>query len=73
MFLLKELDSINVDREDILKRAKIINTLGELLKDSGIKTKIIRHYLPTMNRLINKYLSDMDFLSTLRLTRTSMS
>jgi DNA repair exonuclease SbcCD ATPase subunit len=57
----KELDSINVDREDILKRAKIIGTLSELLKDSGIKTKIIRHYLPTMNRLINKYLSDMDF------------
>ncbi len=59
--LTKELDSINVDREDILKRAKIIGTLSELLKDSGIKTKIIRHYLPTMNRLINKYLSDMDF------------
>ena len=59
--LTKELDSINIEREDILKRAKIIGTLSELLKDSGIKTKIIRHYLPTMNRLINKYLSDMDF------------
>ncbi len=32
-----------------------------LLKDSGIKAKIIKHYLPIMNKLINKYLVDMDF------------
>jgi DNA repair exonuclease SbcCD ATPase subunit len=32
-----------------------------LLKDSGIKTKIIKQYLPVMNKLINKYLTAMDF------------
>ena len=32
-----------------------------ILKDSGIKSKIIKHYLPVMNKLINKYLADMDF------------
>jgi DNA repair exonuclease SbcCD ATPase subunit len=32
-----------------------------LLKDGGIKTKIIKQYLPIMNKLINKYLSAMDF------------
>ena len=32
-----------------------------LLKDSGIKAKIIKHYLPIMNKLINKYLANMDF------------
>ena len=32
-----------------------------LLKDTGIKTKIIRQYLPVMNRIINKYLQAMDF------------
>lgn len=32
-----------------------------LLKDSGIKTKIIKQYLPIMNKLINKYLTAMDF------------
>jgi DNA repair exonuclease SbcCD ATPase subunit len=32
-----------------------------LLKDTGIKTKIIKQYLPIMNKLINKYLSSMDF------------
>lgn len=32
-----------------------------LLKDSGIKAKIVKHYLPIMNKLINKYLGAMDF------------
>jgi len=31
-----------------------------LLKDTGIKTAIIREYLPVMNKLINKYLNAMD-------------
>ena len=33
---------------------------GLLLKDTGIKTAIIREYLPIMNKLINKYLNQMD-------------
>lgn len=33
---------------------------GTLLKDTGIKTKIIKQYLPVMNKLINKYLTAMD-------------
>ena len=33
---------------------------GLLLKDTGIKTAIIREYLPVMNKLINKYLNAMD-------------
>jgi len=32
-----------------------------LLKDTGIKSMIIRKYLPVMNQLINKYLQDLDF------------
>ena len=32
-----------------------------LLKDSGIKTQIVRKYLPVMNKLIRKYLTDLDF------------
>jgi DNA repair exonuclease SbcCD ATPase subunit len=35
--------------------------IGELLKDTGIKTKIIRQYLPVMNKLINNYLQVLDF------------
>jgi DNA repair exonuclease SbcCD ATPase subunit len=34
---------------------------GSLLKDTGIKTKIIRQYLPVINKMVNKYLTAMDF------------
>ena len=32
-----------------------------LLKDTGIKTKIIKQYLPIINKLVNKYLASFDF------------
>ena len=35
--------------------------ISSLLKDTGIKSKIIKKYLPVMNQLINKYLQMMDF------------
>ena len=35
--------------------------VATLLKDSGIKTKIIKRYLPIMNKMINEYLQSMDF------------
>ena len=38
-----------------------IDTARHLMQDTGIKTKIIKQYLPVMNQLINKNLSDMDF------------
>ena len=34
---------------------------SDLLRDGGVKTKIIKYYLPHMNKYINKYLSSMDF------------
>jgi DNA repair exonuclease SbcCD ATPase subunit len=34
-----------------------------LLKDSGIKRKIIRKYIPALNKIINKYLISMDFFA----------
>lgn len=34
---------------------------SSVLKDSGIKTKIVKQYIPVMNKLINKYLASMDF------------
>ena len=37
-----------------------LDTASEMLKDTGIKTLIIKQYLPIMNQLINKYLADMD-------------
>ena len=38
-----------------------LSIVGSMLKDGGIKTRIIKQYVPVMNKLINKYLSAMDF------------
>lgn len=43
------------------------STMFEMLKDSGIKTKIIRQYLPVMNKLINQYLQVLDFFVSFNL------
>lgn len=63
-----ELDSRKAHYNDTLdNKSKQLETrsyydaIGELLKDTGIKTKIIRQYLPIMNNLINKYLNILDF------------
>ena len=46
---------------DYLQAAKV------MLNDSGIKTKVIKQYLPIMNNLINKYLASMDFFVNFKL------
>ena len=42
------------------ERKNLQDIAGLLLKDTGIKTAIIREYLPIMNKMINKYLNIMD-------------
>ena len=49
------------DRDTLLENQHQHSIAAILLKDDGIKTKIIKHYLPAMNKLINKYLHLMDF------------
>ena len=39
----------------------VLSTASQLLKDNGIKTRIIKTYLPTMNKLINEFLQKMEF------------
>jgi len=43
------------------KDRDVLQVATTLLKDSGIKTRIIKTYLPTMNKLINQFLQSMDF------------
>lgn len=49
------------------KKDDMVNQLGELdlvvslLKESGIKAQIVKNYLPVMNKLIRKYLGDLEF------------
>ncbi len=52
---LQDMHIEQVDKKHYYDLAEI------LLRDTGIKTKIIRQYLPIMNKLINKYLASMEF------------
>lgn len=53
--------SKNEVKMELVKEKNLQEIAGVLLKDTGIKTTIIREYLPAMNKLINMYLSAMDF------------
>jgi DNA repair exonuclease SbcCD ATPase subunit len=49
------------ERKEKIEDKHYYEVASIMLKDTGIKAKIIKHYLPIMNKLINKYLADMDF------------
>ena len=57
----KNLDKLNSIREELVEKREYQNIASVLLKDSGVKTSIIKYYLPVMNKLINQYLHEMDF------------
>ncbi len=59
--LKEELGVLVKKQEELATEKQYYEFAALLLKDTGIKTKIIRQYLPIMNKLINKYLSAMDF------------
>ena len=61
---LQEKDSKKIST---LEEMDYINAAKQMLLDSGIKTKIIKMYLPVMNQLINKYLQSMDFFVNFKL------
>ena len=54
------LNSIEVEQTELFNRKEILSVVSTMLKDGGIKSKIIRQYIPVMNKLINKYLSAFD-------------
>ncbi len=59
--LKTELANSEQSYQTLLVDKQYLEYAGALLKDGGIKTRIIKQYLPIMNKLINKYLSAMDF------------
>jgi DNA repair exonuclease SbcCD ATPase subunit len=59
--LREQLAALSTKMEQLASEKQYYEFAGSLLKDTGIKTKIIRQYLPIMNKLINKYLVAMDF------------
>ena len=59
--LKQELEACQTRREELSTEKSVLDIAQLILKDSGIKTKIIKQYVPVMNKLINKYLAAMDF------------
>jgi len=68
MKLQKESESLSDERDSLLNQQHLQALAAVLLKDDGIKTKIIRNYLPTLNKMINKYLGMMDFFVNFNLS-----
>jgi len=54
-------EELNNKRSEQSKVSSYLDAISELLRDTGIKTKVIRQYLPVMNKLINQYLQVLDF------------
>ena len=64
----KDLDEYIDEKDDLITRKLELaeefdysNIIADMLKDTGIKTKIIKQYLPVMNKLVNQYLQTLDF------------
>jgi len=49
------------DKKELEENAQYYTMASLIMKDSGIKSKIIKYYLPIMNKIINQYLDHMDF------------
>jgi len=59
---IRELVALNENkRRELIDEKTYYDAAAILLKDTGIKTKIIKQYLPVINKLVNKYLASMDF------------
>ena len=63
----KEFKEIEVQTEELIEEKFIHETARNILKDEGIKSRIIKQYLPIMNKLINKYLTQMNFFVSFNL------
>ena len=59
--LTRQLTDGKHKQEDLVHEKTLYEVAGVLLKDQGIKTKIIKQYVPIINKLVNKYLAAMDF------------
>lgn len=57
----KQLEEIQKQYYELLEERTILNASSVLLKDGGIKTRIIKKYIPIINKNINRYLSALNF------------
>ena len=65
--LNSELEDQKKSRSEYTEQKRYYDILGAILNDKGIKTRIIRKYLPFINNHVNNYLKDMDFFVNFQL------
>tara|TARA_B100000131_G_scaffold32101_1_gene29838 strand:+ start:1424 stop:3097 length:1674 start_codon:yes stop_codon:yes gene_type:complete len=68
--LAKDVIKKSTEKTDLNETNHYYSLCTSLLKDSGIKTKIIRQYVPIINKLVNKYLAAMDFFVQFEMDET---
>ena len=65
--LKEKLYSLDSNSKKLKQELFYYDVARNLLQDTGIKTKIVKQYLPIMNKLVNTYLSSMDFFCNFNL------
>ena len=68
--IAKKVLQLTEEKSKLNEEKHYLDIAGILLKDTGIKTKIIKQYLPVINKLVNKYLQAMDFFVHFELDET---
>jgi DNA repair exonuclease SbcCD ATPase subunit len=58
---INDKDTLLTQKLELSEEYDYSSVIADMLKDTGIKTKIIRQYLPVMNKLVNQYLQTLDF------------
>ena len=62
-----DLENLESELKKITEEKRYYEIATNLLKDTGIKTKIIKQYLPVINKFVNKYLTSLDFFVNINL------
>ena len=72
-----ELEELQTADKDLIEQKLVLNeqynydqVISQMLRDTGIKTKIIKQYLPVINKLCNQYLQILDFFVSFNLDET---
>jgi DNA repair exonuclease SbcCD ATPase subunit len=65
---IEELEELENNKDSMTEKKLTLNeqfnynmVIGEMLKDTGIKTKIVKQYIPVINNFVNNYLQTLDF------------
>lgn len=65
--MAKQIMLLDKDKRGVIEDGQYQETISQLLQDDGIKSKIVKQYVPIINKLINKYLDKLNFFVSFHL------